>query len=118
MKIPFILLVLLPVAVLFVLFIILVLIPRIRMERRARLLLTQHPDAERTSVYLAFRCAWAGGKRQEMDAKIAEMSKAGWTFLRATEASPLRTLFTWGGGVTLQFIRERSSDELQTRHPC
>jgi hypothetical protein len=113
-KTPIILLVLLLVAVMFVLF---VLIPRLRMERRARVLLAQHPNAERKSVYVAFRCGWASGKRREMDAKIAEMKDAGWTFLRATEASPVRTLCSWGGGVTLQFIRAHSFDEIQTRHP-
>jgi len=78
---------------------------RIRMERRARKLLAQHPQAERTSVHLAFRSMWATGKKQEMDAKIEEMQSSGWTLLRAREASPLHTLFSWGGGLTLQFIR-------------
>ena len=58
------------------------LIPRVRMERRARALLAQHPSAEQTSVYLPFGSAWAGGKRREMEAKIAEMQASGWTFLR------------------------------------
>jgi hypothetical protein len=78
---------------------------RLRMERRARQLLAQHPQAEQTSVYLAFRSGWATGKRIEMDAKIAEMRSSGWTFLRAHEASPLRTISSRGGGVTLRFIR-------------
>lgn len=81
------------------------LLRRARMERRAREILSQHPDAEQTSVYLAFRSGWVTGKQREMDAKIAEMRSSGWTFLRATEASPLRTLRSWGGGVTLHFIR-------------
>ena len=85
-----------------------ILIPRFRMERRARALLAQHPGAERTSVSLPFRSTWASGKRREMDAKIAEMRADGWTFLRAVEASPLRTIPTWGGSLTLQFIRVSS----------
>ena len=84
---------------------LIVLPQRIRMERRARQLLAQHPLAEQTSVYLAFGSGLAKGKRREMDAKIAEMRSAGWTFLRAHEANPLRTIRSWGGGVTLQFIR-------------
>jgi hypothetical protein len=48
-----------------------------------------------------------------MDAKIAEMASSGWTFLRAAEASPLRTIRSWGGGLTLHFIRTNDSD---TRH--
>ena len=83
------------------------------MARRARRLLAQHPDAEQTSVYLAFHSAWAGGKKQELDAKIAEMAFAGWTYLRAVEASPLRTIRSWGGGLTLHFIR---TDESQASH--
>ncbi len=80
---------------------------RIRMERRARALLAQHPDAERSSVYFEFRSRWYRGKGREMDAKIAEMARNGWTFLRATEASPLRTIRSWGGGLTLHFIRTK-----------
>ena len=89
-----------------------VLIPRRRMEQRARALLAQHPNGERTSVYLTFRSGWTG-KRTELDARIAEMARAGWTFLRASEASPLRTIRSWGGGLTLHFIRDHS-DKLQT----
>jgi hypothetical protein len=33
------------------------------------------------------------------------MASVGWTFLRAAEASPLRTIRSWGGGLTLHFIR-------------
>jgi hypothetical protein len=86
-----------------------VLIPRRRMEQRARALLAQHPNAELTSIYLAFRSGWTG-KRAEMDAKIAEMARGGWTFLRASEASPLRTIRSWGGGLTLHFIRVHSTE--------
>jgi hypothetical protein len=96
------LLILVPVGLVVVPFVI---IPRLQMERRARALLSRHPDAERTSVFLAFRSLWSGGKRQEMDARIAEMATTGWTFLRATEANPLRTIRSRGGGLTLHFIR-------------
>jgi len=80
------------------------------MERRVCALLAEYPQAERTSVYLTFRSGWAEGKRKEMDAKIAEMASIGWTFLRATAASPLRTLRSWGGGLDLHFIRIKESD--------
>lgn len=78
---------------------------RIRMERRARALLAQHPGAEQTSVYLSLHSTWTWEKQREIDAKVAEMSVAGWTYLRATEANPLRTIRSWGGGLTLHFIR-------------
>lgn len=87
---------------------------RIPMERRARLLLSQFPDAERTSIYLPFRSAWPSVKRREMDDKIAEMEKAGWTFLRGAEASPLRTLRSWGGGIVLHFMRKSESELRRT----
>jgi len=109
---PFSLLWLAPAAL--VLFVGVVIIPRrVRMERTARALLALHPMAEQTSIYLAFRSGWWSGKGREMDAKIAEMATAGWTFLRAIEASPRRTIRSWGGGVTLHFIRAHP-DELPT----
>ena len=86
-----------------------VLIPRRRMEQRARALLAQHPNAARTSVYLEFRSGWAG-KRGEMDAKIREMARAGWIFWRASEASPFRTIRSWGGGLLLHFLRPHPDD--------
>jgi len=82
-----------------------VVIPRVRMERRARGVLAEHPDAERTSVYLPLRSTWAWAKQREIDAKVKEMGARGWTFLRMGEVSPLRSIGSWGGGVTLQFIR-------------
>ena len=88
-------------------FVFAVVIPRFRMERRARALLAQHPGAEQTSVYLELHSTFAGSKQREIDAKIAEMQPQGWTFLRAMEASPLRTMRSWGGGLTLHFIRTR-----------
>lgn len=108
-----------PIQILFLIpfagvFVVLVLIPRLRMERRARALLTQNPGAQRTSVYLPFHSTLADGKRVEMDAKISEMGRAGWTFLRATEANPFRTICSWGGGLKMHFIRRNSSAELQS----
>jgi hypothetical protein len=82
-----------------------VFIPRIRMQRRAIALLAQHPNAEQTSVYLALHSSWRHGKQREIDAKIAEMGTAGWSYLRASEANFWRTLRSWGGGVTLHFLR-------------
>jgi hypothetical protein len=88
-------------------FVFIPLVPRFRMERRARALITQNPGAEQTSVYLKLHSAFAWDKKREIDAKIAEMQPEGWTFLRAAEANPLRTIFSWGGGLTLHFIRTR-----------
>lgn len=90
-----------------VVFVFGVAVPRFRMDRRARALLAAHPDAERTSVYLELHSMFAGGKQREIDAKIAEMQPQGWTYLRAMEASPLRTIRSRGGGLTLHFIRTK-----------
>ena len=78
---------------------------RLRAERRARELLAQHPAAERTCIYVAFASAWSNAKRQQIDDQIKDMRRRGWTFLRASEANPLRTFCSWGGGVNLHFIR-------------
>ncbi len=82
-------------------------IRRFRMERRARALLGQHPRAEQTSVWLQFYSAFPWEKQREMDAKIAEMHQQGWTFLRASSGSFLRAMRSWGGALTLHFIRTK-----------
>ena len=87
------------------LFVFAVVVPRFRMEGRARALLAQHPAAEQISVYLKLHSTFAWDKQREINVKIAEMQPQGWTFLRAMEANPLRTMLSWGGGLTLHFIR-------------
>jgi hypothetical protein len=82
-------------------------IRRFRMERRARVLLSQHPSAEQTSLCLQFYSPFPWDKQREMDAKIAEMDRQGWTFLRASSADFLRAMRSWGGAMTLQFIRTK-----------
>lgn len=106
MDMPYTLLLIGPAFVL-LLVIVWVLPRRLRMERGARALLAQYPDAERTSVYLPLNSTFGSGKQREIDSKIAEMQLQGWTFLRAMEASSLRTIFSWGGGLTLHFIRTK-----------
>ncbi len=86
-------------------FIWIALIPRIRMERHARRLLAEMPRHEQKVVYLAFASSWwRGGRGKEMEAKIAEEGKAGWTFLRASEVNLFKAFFT-RGSVNLHFIR-------------
>ena len=95
------------IAVFTAVFVQLVIAPRIRMERRASALLAQHPNAEQTSVYLELHSTWAWSKQREIDAKISEMQPQGWTFVRAAEASLSKTSRSWGGGLTLHFIRTK-----------
>lgn len=76
-----------------------------RMERQARVILGQHPGAEQTSVYLQLYSPFPWDKQREMDAKIAEMQRQGWTFFRASSGSFFRAIRSWGGGLTLHFIR-------------
>jgi hypothetical protein len=104
---PLLIFVLAPVAILLLVLAVVVLPRRIRMERHAREILAQNPGAEQTSVYLELHSTFSGGKQREIDAKIAEMQPQGWTFMRAAEASPLRTIRSWGGGLTLHFIRTK-----------
>ena len=80
---------------------------RLRMERRAKALLAQMPRREQKTVYLAFASGWYRGKGKEMEAKIIEEEKDGWTFLKASEANIFKTSITWGGGLNLHFIREK-----------
>ncbi len=82
-------------------------IRRFRMERQARALLIQHPGAEQTSVYLQLDSPFPWDKQREMAAKIAEMQTQGWTFLRASSASFFRAMRSWGGALTLHFIRTK-----------
>jgi len=82
-------------------------IRRFRMERQARALLGQHPGAEQTSVYLQLYSPFPWDKQREMDAKIAEMQQQGWTFLRASSTSFFRAMRSWGGALTLHFIRTK-----------
>jgi hypothetical protein len=79
---------------------------RLRMAQRAKALLAQMPQHEQRTVYLAFASVWPSRKQKEINAKIHEEAKDGWTYLKANEASPLKTIRTWGGGVNLYFIRE------------
>lgn len=91
----------------FVLMVIIRLVmPRIKMLRRAKALLKKMPNHENTSIYLQFSSAFPHRKKREMDAKITEMAKDGWVFLKAGEAKPLKTLRSWGGGLNLYFIRD------------
>jgi hypothetical protein len=90
---------------------VLILPRRIRMERRARELLAEHPGAEQTSVFLKFQSVRWSEKRKAHDAMVAEMATKGWTFLKASEASLLRTSITWAGGMNMHFIRLRPTHE-------
>ena len=65
---------------------------RIRMERRARELLAQHPEAKQTSVDLQFYSPFPWDTQREMDTKKTEMEQQGWTFLRASSPGWLRAM--------------------------
>jgi len=94
-----------PLAIIFIFLAIVILPRRIRMEQRARKLLAEHPDAEQTTVYLQFHSVKWSEKRKAHEAMVADMATKGWTFLRASEASLLKTSFSWAGGVNMHFIK-------------
>jgi hypothetical protein len=96
-----------------ILFVLVRVIPvRLRMERRAKDLVGRMPQHELRTVYLAFSSGWYWGKGKEMAAKISEEEKAGWTFLKASEANMFKTSLSWGGGVNLHFIRQSTPSKL------
>jgi hypothetical protein len=51
------------------------------------------------------------GKQKEMDSKIEEMKQQGWVYLKASEANPIKTLCSLGGGVNMYFIRDLAENK-------
>ena len=95
------------VPLLIILFLSVCVLPvRLRMTRRAKEMLARMPQHELRTVYLAFASGWYWGRKKEMAAKISEEEKAGWTFLKASEANLFKTSLSWGGGINLHFIRK------------
>ena len=94
-------------AVVMGMFITRVVVPRIRMEKRARQMLNEHLDAEQTSKYLSFKSTFEPGKSQELEQLISLMAEDDWVYLRSREASPFRTIASWGGGLHVDFIRDK-----------
>jgi hypothetical protein len=86
-------------------------LPRMRMQRRAELLLAAMPDHEATAVYLSFPSAWPSAKRALLKSKKEEKESSGWTYLRASEVSPLQSFWSSGGGLTLHFIRKKTANQ-------
>jgi hypothetical protein len=80
-------------------------IPRIRMEIRAKKVLSQMPSHEIKSFFITFDPALSSGKRIIIDKKIAEMESQGWIYLKCSEANPLKTIKYRGGGLNMYFIR-------------
>ena len=95
-------------AIFFILALVLVLIPRLRMQKRAAEILHTMSDPEETSCYLRFTSTRPRIKKQEIEDKISEMTKQGWVFLKLCETNPLKTIFALGGGLQMHFVRDRS----------
>ena len=85
-------------------------IPRIKMELRAKRILSQMPNHEITSSLVIFHSASPSQKRVVINEKIAEMESNGWLFLKSAEANPLKTILYWGGGLKLYFIKNKRND--------
>jgi hypothetical protein len=83
-----------------------VLLPRIRMEQRAKELLAKMPQHESKTIYLSFDSALPNTKRAAMNSRISEVERDGWIFLKASEVGLDKTCSSWGGGLNLHFIRE------------
>ncbi len=85
-------------------------IPRIKMEVRAKRILSQMPNHETTSSFVGFHSALPSRKRAAINEKITEMESNGWLYLKSAEANPLKTTFYWGGGLNLYFIRNKRNN--------
>ncbi len=81
-------------------------IPRIKMEARAKKILSQIPNHEIQSFFVSFDSIFPAGKRTIMKKKIAEMESQGWIYLKSGEANPLKTIQYRGGGLNMYFIRD------------
>jgi hypothetical protein len=77
-----------------------------RPVRQVHDLLSKYPDADQTSVFLPSRpISWRIWREpQAVCAKIDEMRKQGWTYLRSSRVQDGRLTLH---GVTLQFIRTK-----------
>ena len=81
---------------------------RLRMKRRAGALIAQNPVAERTSVFLELHSLFIWSRQREVDAKIAEVKREGWTFLESMESIPYFLIPSRPSGLTLHFIRTKA----------
>ena len=84
---------------------------RARMLARADAILAMMDNPEERVELLLFQSGFAPGKGREQEARVHEVEKDGWTFLKATAAPFGKTIRSWGGGVNLHFVRERQPDE-------
>lgn len=83
-----------------------VMVPRRRMQERAKQILREMPHHEEQEIYLRFTSPWPSAKKRAFEAKIAEIEADGWTYLKANEAGFLRTIRSIGGGLNLHFVRK------------
>ncbi len=80
---------------------------RQRMLIRARTLLATLSDPDERIEFVRFRFAWPSAKRRAMNSTIEKLTKDGWIYLKATEAPFKKTIYSWGGGLNLHFVRGR-----------
>src|SRR4051812_43388543 len=86
-------------------------LPRMRMERHAKLLLAAMPERDTKAVYLSFPSPWPWRKRALFDSKKEEVESSGWTFLKASKVTFMKSIASVGGGVTLHFIRKKEANQ-------
>jgi hypothetical protein len=79
---------------------------RIRMETRARDLLSQIEHPETISVFVSFDSALRAKRLARIDEEVTKMEPAGWQFLRLRAAPIRRTSRFWGGGLSIDFVRQ------------
>ena len=86
-----------------------VVIPRIKMNKRAQRILKQMNSVDERIEYIRFNCFWPSAKKRKMDSKIKELRTEGWTYLKASSAPFRQTIKSLGGGLHLYFVKEKKN---------
>lgn len=64
---------------------------------------------------LHFRRTSPWGKQRELETLAAQREAEGWLYWKITAANPLRTVGSWGGGVTVHFVRPSAREPHEPR---
>ncbi|MEO2012920.1 MAG: hypothetical protein ABGZ53_00970 [Fuerstiella sp.] len=76
----------------------------LHVKRRVQML-REYPNAEFKTVLVKLKSATRANKKEEIDEKIAEMTSQGWELFGKREAHPFQTVFSLGGGLTIDFVK-------------
>ena len=80
----------------------------------AERLVRDTPEHEERKEYIQLRHVFTWGKQCEMARRITEVEAAGWTYLKASAVSPLRSIRSLGGALNLHFVRAKADGNSAT----